>query len=543
MARTVRLNAGTKSGTALACLALMAAPAHAAPSTPASADQIAFHRLQQDAVIAQALATLKAAAPKRRVLFRDVNLVDAASGQAVPHQSVLVGGRTIFWVGPAGSEPKDIKDLTVIDGAGRYLAPGLTDMHVHTNNHGDWLLDLAAGVTTVRDMAGFPWMLKARDAVSGDRMLAPTTYVAGPLINGFPLEGYAIVPRDALDARRMVRQEAACGYDFIKVHNVVPLPIFDAVAEEARALDMDLVGHVPHDISVRHAVTAGMRTMEHVKGFLNDATLTLGDTDYAAAVDGPQVWNTPTLEAGLAPYRGAEGRAALEKPEMRYVPLRKRQAWTSDLDQPDDRATTAFRQSRAIQFQIVAKLHAEHARFLAGTDSANYPFQVRGFALLDELSMLQAAGLTPVEALQAATTEPPKAMRAPGAFGEIKAGERADLVLLESDPTRDTAAYRHSLGVMAHGWWLPRTELDKALDVLAASYAEDDRATVADRAQGEALLARLSALAAAGDVFNAKEIESGASALRAAGQADLADRLGALAYAPTVGPCAEVRPE
>ena len=526
----------------LAVLTAAALPAYAAEPPAASTAQIAFHKLQQDVTAAETLAALKASIPKRRVLFHNVRLVDPVSGVVTPGQSVETAGRYVFWIGPASAEPKT-DTVTVVDGAGRFLTPGLSDMHVHTNNHGDWLLDLAAGVTTVRDMAGFPWMLKAREAIDARTLLAPVSYVAGPLINGFPLEGYAIVPRDAVDARRMVRQEAACGYDFIKVHNIVPMPIFDAVAEEARALDMDLVGHVPHDIPVRHAVERGMRTMEHMKGFLNDATLTLGDTDYAAAVDGPPVWNTPTLAAGLAPLRGDPGREKLKAPEMRYAPLRQREEWTRDLDTPDDASTKAFRDSRPIQLAIVAKLHAEHARFLAGTDSANYPFQVRGFALLDELGMLQAAGLTPLETLRAATSEPAKAMRDDGAFGEIKTGERADLVLLDADPTKDTAAYRHSLGVMAHGYWLPRAALDQALDGLAVAYAEDDRRTVVDRPAGEALLQRLSARVAAGDVFNADEIAQAADALRAAGAPDLADRLAALAYAPTSGPCAEYRPQ
>lgn len=529
-----------KAGVAVALL--LAAPPLVAAEPQAAPAQVSVHELDQDVAAAALLANLRSRAPARRLIIHDVRLVDPVTGSGTPGQSVVVVDGRIAWVGSAAAAPTaKLHGFTAIDGKGRYLAPALADMHVHTNNHGDWLLDLSAGVTTDREMAGFPWMLKAREAIDHDRLLAPTMYVAGPLINGFPLEDYAIVPRDAADARRMVRQEAACGYDFIKVHNIVPQPIFDAVAEEAKAMDMDLVGHVPHDITVRHAVERGMRTLEHMKGFLNDATLTLGDTDYAAVVDGPDVWNTVTLDAGVAQLKGAEGRARLKDPDMRFVPLRKRQSWESELDAPDDHAMVAFRASRPIQLSIVAKLHAEHARFLAGTDSANYPFQARGFTLLDELRMLNEAGLSPLEAMQAATSEPPKAMRAPGAFGEIKVGARADLVLLDADPIRDVAAWRHSEGVVAHGVWLARAELDKALEALARVYAEEDGSTVIDRASGEALLRSLSERTAAGDVFNAGEITQAANAYRAAGLGDLADRLAALAYLPTTGPCAEAR--
>jgi imidazolonepropionase-like amidohydrolase len=538
MLRTNFVKAGLGIGGLLALGAATLPPAALPVQPDATPAQVSLHRLQQDLKVAEILQALKARAPHQPVLFRNVQLVDPAAGSLTAGQSVIVSGRRITWVGRVTTEPK-LPDPVIVDGSDRYLSPALVDMHVHTNNQGDWLLDLAAGVTTVREMAGFPWMLKAREAVNADRMLAPTSYVAGPLINADPLEGYAVVPIDAADARRMVRQEAACGYDFIKVHNILPEPLFDAVAEQARALDIDLIGHVPHDITVRHAVQRGMRSMEHLTGFLNDATLQLGDTDYAAAVDGPEVWNTPTLYAGLAPPRGEAGRVRLGSPEMRYAALRKRQAWARELGEPEDPSLVALRDSRRIQLQIVAQLNAEHARFLAGTDSANFPFQIRGFALLDELGLLQEAGLTPLQAMRAATTEPARALRAPDGFGEIRTGLRADLALLDADPLRDTAAFRRSRGVMAHGCWLDRASLDKALDQLATVYAEEDAHAALDPS---ALLERLEALSSAGVVVNASEIKAAAEALRSAGKGEFADRLAALAYDPPSGPCAEYRP-
>jgi imidazolonepropionase-like amidohydrolase len=523
----------------LACMFLAEAP----PRTVAQetiAARIAFHKLQQDLLISDILSDLKESAPKGPVIFHDVRLVNANSGIVTASHSVLVRGRSIEWTGAIADEPK-IEGATTIDARGDFLAPGLTDMHVHTNNMGDFLLDLSAGVTAVRDMAGFPWMLKARDAIDNDRMLAPTLYVAGPLINAFPLQGYAVVPRDAADARRIVRQEAACGYDFIKIWNILPEPIFDAIAEQAKALDMDLIGHVPQGIPVRHAVELGMRTMEHLKGFLNDATLSLGDTDYAAAIDGRQVWSTPTLYKNVAPPRGAEGRKRLAAPEMRFVPLRMREAWAKDVDRPDERATKELRESRPIQFAIMAKLHAEHARFLAGTDSANSSFQVRGYALLDELEMLLSAGLTPLEVLQSATSEPPRAMRIIGAVGEIRAGERADLVLLKADPTKDPSAYRQNHGVMAHGFWIPRQSLDSALDRLAAAYAENDGTVAINHASVSALLAHITRHLNAGIIFNAKAVLGAADAVREVGFTDFAEQLKRLAYVPSAGACADER--
>src|ERR1700741_1211101 len=142
-------------------------------------------------------------------------------------------------------------------------------MHVHTESLAEQLLRLAVGETSVRDMDGFPWMLKLRRAIESGRLLAPTPYLAGTIITSSPLSGYSVVVNTEDEARVTVRKEAACGYDFIKVHNILQQPLFDAVANEAQLVGMDLVGHIPHDISIDPALHIGhMRTVEHLKGFL-----------------------------------------------------------------------------------------------------------------------------------------------------------------------------------------------------------------------------------------------------------------------------------
>lgn len=513
-------------------------------SAAASAAQVAFHELQQDIAIAELLDTLRTRALHGRVLFRDVRVVNPDTGVVTTGQAVLVSDRTIQWVGDNAGAPSP-SDSQVVPGHGRYLIPGLVDMHVHTNNAGDLLLDLSAGVTTVRDMAGFPWMLKMRDAINNGAMLAPTFYVAGPLFNQFALQGYAVTPIDSVDARRMVRQQAACGYDFIKVWNILPRPMFDAIAEEALLMGMDLVGHVPHDISVRHAAQAGMRTMEHLKGFLNDATLELGDTDYGAAVDGPPVWITPTLYTNRAHARphGDEARALLAEARYRYVPLRKRLSWSRSADQPEGSSDALMRKAQPILAEIMRKLEAEHAHFLAGTDSASFPFEVRGFALLEELALLHQAGLRPQEALRAATSEPARAMRDPHSFGLIENGMRADLVLLEADPLENIAAVTQNDGVMAHGLWLTRADLDAALASLGRIYAEsDDSVSITPETIG-ALLAKLKAASKKGFVFPADEIAAAAQASASGGAPQQIASLNALAFDPTTWPCADVRPK
>ena len=534
-------------GTAILIATSIFGAAQAAAPVPQSAPsletRIAFHDLRQDVAIAELLDALRSRALQGHILLRDVHVVNPDTGGVVANQAVLVSGRTIQWVGNDANAPTLSDSPQVIRGNGGYLIPGLVDMHVHTHNAGDLLLDLSAGVTTVRDMAGFPWMLKMRDAINTGAMLAPTVYVAGPLFNQSGVGGYAVAPIDAVDARRMVRQQAACGYDFIKVWNILPQPMFDAIAEEAHVVGMDLVGHVPQEISVRHAAQQGLRTMEHLKGFLNDATLKLGETDYAAAVDGPPVWITPTLYTDFAhatPH-GEEARRLLAEPRFRYVPLRTRLRWSRIADQPESRLDTLNREARPILAEIMSKLEAEHAQFLAGTDSASFPFAVRGFALLDELALLHEAGLTPQQALRAATSEPARAMREPHAFGLIENGARADLVLLNANPLENVAAVTGNDGVMVHGLWLTRPDIDAALDNLAAIYAEPDDSVEINAATAAALAAKLESLSAKGFVFAADEIAAAAKAVAGAGAPRAAAALKALAFIPTTWPCADVR--
>jgi imidazolonepropionase-like amidohydrolase len=340
----------------------------------------------------------------------------------------------------------------------------------------------------------------------------------------------------------MVRQQAACGYDFVKVWNIVPQPMFDAIAAEAHVVGMDVVGHVPHDISVRHAAQAGMRTMEHLKGFLNDATLKLGDTDYAAAVDGPPLWITPTLYANRARPHGDEARRVLADPRYRYVPLRQRLSWMRLADQPESNSNVLMREAQPILAEIMNKLEAEHAHFLAGTDSASFPFQVRGFGLLEELALLHRDGLTPREALCAATSEPARAMRDPHSFGLIENGMRADLVLLDVNPLDDIGGMSENVGVMVHGLWLARAEIDAALVRLAAIYAEPDEPVAITRATVGVLLAKLKSPSGRGFVFAAGEIEAAAEASGSAGSTESVAAVRGFAFIPTGWPCADMRP-
>lgn len=499
------------------------APAQDMPNPDAGPEAIA--KLGQAASVGAMLDGLKAAAPSRTILFRNVRVVDPVTGRVSTPNQVLVRNGSIVAVGRRVAAPAK---AFAIDGRGQYLAPGLVDSHFHTNSPAAPLLNLANGVTSVREMDGFAWMLHWRAQARNRRMLAPVPYVAGQIINGFDMGGYAVVPKSIDDARAIVRRQAACGFEFIKVHNVVPLATFDAIAAEAKAVGLPLVGHVPHDIPVRHAADVGMRTMEHLKGWLNDRNLELGDRDYQVAADFPALWVVPTLYSTHESLRGKDALAVLDSPDGAYIPPAVRAELRGMVNEAPNRVLIARQAQLPKMITIIRALHQVGARFLAGTDADGGPYMVAGFALTEELRLMMTAGLSAPEVLRAATSEPAIAFRHPGEFGQIKPGMRADLVLLPRNPLADPLVYRDNRGVMANGRWLSRPAITAALAKVRRLFAAP--ANPASRS-ADRLARDVRRIAASGYVFDAAKLANAATALTKAGAVGPAGQLQALADA------------
>lgn len=497
-------------------------------------------RIQQDVEIAGALTRLIELASADTIAISNVSIVDPVAGAILPGRNVLIRNGVIEWTGPAAEAPA-VRSATIVDGTGRFLSPGLADMHVHTLGMGEHLLRLAAGVTTVRDMDGFPWMLALRDSIASGRMAGATEYVAGTIIADRPLEGYAVVVRTPDAARAAVRDQAACGYAFVKVHNNLSLPLFDAVADEARRLGLDLVGHVPHDISLLHALRdGGMRTIEHLKGFLNDRNLLPSDEDYRPALAGADTWITPTFYTLIDRAHGEEVETRLNDPRMRFVPRTTRESWRGSAAEPGSTEAMLHDRFVATQREVVRRLLPLSPRWLAGTDTAGYRFNIAGFALHDEMAMMRDLGIPVTDVIRAATSEPARAMHEEGRFGRIVPGARADLVLLAGNPFADLDAYRSPLGVMARGRWYDRAALDSALALLVQSYGRPPTVRIGRRS-ARRLAGQVEAWRRQGLVFDSAALQMAARELQAAGHSAAAARLLASAV-PETGPCRAERP-
>lgn len=505
-----------------------------------AADYEAVHRIDRDVRLADVLDRLKAHGRRGTIVFANVSIIDPVEARVIAAQSVVVRGSQIVWVGPSKSMPV-VPGATMIEGNGKYLSPGLTDMHVHTQGVGEHILRLAAGVTGVREMVGFPWLLKLRNAIAQDRMIGATMYVAGTIIADQPLDGYAVVVATPKEARHVVRAQRACGYSFIKVHNSLALPLFDAVADETRRAGLDLVGHVPHNISLVHAIQSGrMRTLEHLKGFLIDQTLLPSAEDYRPALAGAEVWISPTLYGQIDYAYGEDAKRRLDDPRMRFVTHANREKWAKGLPAAGSEKVLLGETFKSTQAKVMARLLSLHPRWLAGTDAAGYAFNIAGFALLDELQLLHAAGVSVAEVIRAATSEAAAAMRQKD-FGRIEPGTRADLVLLDGNPFESLDAYRAIVGVMARGAWMDRRALDEALSELATIYAE--RTPTSFSGTNAMRLARDAELRASrGHVFESFALMAAAHALRSVGHTGAALSLEKLTDITTSGACGAAWP-
>ena len=439
--------------------------------------------------------------------FANVHVVSMTSDRVAADQNVVVADGRIVAVGPTASVAIP-PGARVIDGSGKYLAPGLADMHAHPMTTTDLDAYLANGVTLIRAMWGEPAVLELREGVASGTIAGPRIVTGGRIVDGAPALHYGSDSvLNAADALDVVTRHKAAGYDFIKVYSNLSVEAFDAIAAAARAHDIPFAGHIPDAVAADHAFRSGMQTAEHLIG-IGPATLADGAEhhtrfhpafpEYAARIGAGEIslddvyddaklrqlaelaretgiWTVPTLTTirgtamspeEISAFSGRDAARYVDYTVMSFWRMSAafRAAWTPD----------AYR-GAALQFEEdlrqVKAFHDAGARILAGTDAPN-PWAFVGFGMVDELELYVEAGLSTYAALRTATTAAAEFMNESGRSGIVAPGARADLVLLDGDPLADIAAYRQIDGVMAAGTWFDRASLDQRL---AAVKANSDR--------------------------------------------------------------------
>jgi imidazolonepropionase-like amidohydrolase len=359
----------------------------------------------------------------------------------------------------------------VLDAQGAYAVPGLWDMHVHA------LWDTAVaerflpafvahGVTGIRDMGGSLEVLRhARGRIAGGGLTAPRIVAAGAVLDGpEPVDpSISLRVSTPAEARAAVDSLDRAGADFVKVYTLMPPDLFQAAAARARELGMPVAGHVPGEVDPRDAARAGMRTMEHMRaelgGYCTRATQPACDS-IVPVLRERGVWQTPTLLPRW--FRGHMDSVDLSDPRLAGLPPVVRDYWLAEHGQKlAQRSADDWRRLRGEHDEerwLAGYLQQSGLALLAGSD-AGVPFVHPGGGLHEELAMLVEAGLTPMQALQAATRNAAQALAA-DSLGTLEPGKVADVVLLAANPLDDIRNTRRVVAVVLGGRVLDRAALD-----------------------------------------------------------------------------------
>ncbi len=437
------------------------------------------------------------------VAFVNVNVIPMDSERVLENQTVLIGEGKILRIGPADRVTvRD--DIHQIDGTGKYLIPGLSEMHAHipprpASPPDDWdeeafnqwvenvlFLYVAAGVTTVRGMLGHPMHLDLRERVENGELIGPRIWTSGPSVSGTTVE-------TAERAREIPAEQKAAGYDFIKIHPGLKLDVYEALYEAAQETDFWYAGHVPAEVGVHRALETGYLSIDHLDGYIeilitDDAEdLPPGQffgfnlTDYVDETKIPEaarqtkeagVWNVPTqiLFESILGGKSAEELAAW--PEMQYVPRQMVEGWkqgTRNFHNSPNYSSERAERFINIRRQLIKALHDEGAGIILGADAPQW-WNVPGYAVYRELNTYVKSDLAPFEALQTGTINVARFFEITDKAGTIEQNKWADLVLLGANPLEEIENVRTVEGVMVRGEWMHRETLEEKLEEIAQMY-------------------------------------------------------------------------
>jgi imidazolonepropionase-like amidohydrolase len=429
--------------------------------------------------------------------FLNVNVVPMTSSQVLNEYTVLVEDGRITGFGPS-YQVRVPTGATRIDGRGKFLMPGLTDMHGHLPDESTpaqvmeniLFLYVANGVTTVRGMQGHESQFKIRERIRDegfrdDKLLGPLLVLGSPELSGETVTSVE-------QAEALVRRYDDEGFDLLKIHEGLSPELYDTIARTARQLGMLFGGHVPDQVGLLRALEVRQTTIDHLDNYVEALVPedqkpeqppgVFGAHELLDRVDesrlpllvretresGVSVVPTMVLwESGIYPTRSS-AELVRERSEIAYMPRSVVDSWREAVDErlaevdPESMKALALLRRR-----ILRALHEGGANILLGTDSPQV-FNVPGFSIHRELELYTEVGMTPFEALSTGTRAAGEYLK--GDFGTIAFGQRADMIFLEANPLADVANLSKRIGVMVHGEFITEEEIQKRLSSIAAHY-------------------------------------------------------------------------
>lgn len=424
------------------------------------------------------------------VLFRNATVITMDGGSVLAKHDLLVQDGRIAWISPTGTAPAP-EGTIVVDGTGRFLMPGLAEMHAHLPGpepagYAEDLLALFAahGITTIRGTLGRPSHLELRNRIERGELVGPRLFTSGPSINGNTAP-------DAATAERMVREQKAAGYDFLKLHPGLGREVFDALAATSRTERIPFSGHVSVEVGVEDALAAGQSAIDHLDGYIQalarpdclDSPVPAGifGLDLAGCADDARIpaLVQATLEAGTAmvptqvlveQWAAPPTDSTLRsRPAYRFLSPATIAQWQNARER-FGQASPQAKRFVALRHELLRRMQAAGVPILLGSDAPQV-FNMPGDSTFAELELYGDIGLSPMDALATGTVNVARFFGQEDRFGRLREGLEADVLLLSADPRADLANVRRLEGVMLRGRWLPRARLDAMLDGIAARQA------------------------------------------------------------------------
>jgi imidazolonepropionase-like amidohydrolase len=452
-------------------------------------------------------------APPPSLAITHVTLIDATGAAPQPDMTVFIADEQIAAIGRSASMSIPRSTRTV-DGTGKFLMPGLVDMHAHLTGASEpsgsrefiLPLMLANGVTTVRDMGGYlESLVPLRHEIESGKLVAPRIFFAGPYLDGKPpFFQPSLVVTNAAEAAADIHSLTSQGVDFIKVQSNLSRDAYFAIADICRREHLTLVGHVPDRVTAAEASDAGQRSIEHLTGVLRACSSeepvlmrkqfaagpkkgTVGQSvnrelawqiellqsysdERAAALIAKflrnQTWQVPTLILLRNDAFPTPATDPSRDSRRKYIPRQVLANWEKGTKDRDKGATAEEFSLRSrfmeASLRIVGKMNAADVPIMAGTDTTA-PFVFPGSSLHEELALLVQAGLTPMQVLQAATRRPAEFLGKLQAQGTIEQGKVADLLLLDANPIENIHNTTKIRALILRGKLLDRNFLDQLL--------------------------------------------------------------------------------
>ena len=405
-----------------------------------------------------------------QLVFQSVNVIPMDQERVLSNQDVVVSLGKIVAMGEAGKVDYN-SNATIIDGKGKFLIPGLAEMHAHVPPVDDLepmkevlSLFLANGVTTIRGMLGHPKHLELREKINSGEILGPHFYTTGPSFNGNTV-------KTAEEGIQRVKDQHAAGYDYLKLHPGLTPETFGAIAQAAHEVGIPFIGHVSFTVGIKRAIDAGYSSIDHLDGFVEALvpdiekigeegnglfgifSSPMADTaripEIIQGLSEKEIWMVPTQALaerwmspeGIAPFANA--------PEMKYMKQETRDNWVKAKENLlNDKRYDKDKVARYIKLRrkLIYECQQNGVGLLLGSDAPQI-FNVPGFSIHHELKYMVDAGLTPFEALQSGTVNVADYLGKDNT-GVVKIGAVSDLILLNGNPLADISNTSKIEGVL-----------------------------------------------------------------------------------------------